>query len=96
MTTSLVLFTYLQFLDLLTTLVFIMHGVREANPLVKFALVAAPSPLMGLLLIKVAALALAICCSIQGRQKLLLRINIFFAALISWNLLAMIAGATRF
>ena len=95
MTTSLVLFTYLQFLDLLTTLVFILHGVQEGNPLVKFALVAAPSPLMGLLLVKAAALALGICCSVQGRQRLLTRMNVFFAVLVSWNLVAMIANATR-
>ena len=51
MTTSLVLFAYLQLLDLLTTVVFILHGVKEANPLVNFALTAAPTPLLGLLLV---------------------------------------------
>ena len=93
MTTSLVLFTYLQLLDVLTTVIFIIHGVKEANPLVKFALVAAPSPLAGLLLIKAAALALGVYCCLQGRQKLLTRMNVFFAALVSWNLFAMIASA---
>jgi hypothetical protein len=93
MRTSLVLFTYLQLLDLLTTVIFIIHGVKEANPLVKFALVAAPTPLVGLLLIKAAALALGAYCCWQGRQKLLVRMNVFFAALVSWNLFAMIASA---
>jgi hypothetical protein len=92
MTTSIVLFTYFQLLDLLTTVVFLLHGVREANPLVKYALTAAPTPLMGLLLIKAIALALGIYCCLQGRDKLLLRMNIFFAALVSWNLVALIVS----
>ena len=90
---SLVLFTYLQFLDVLTTVIFILHGVKEANPLVKFALIAAPSPLLGLLVIKAAALALGIYCCLDGREKLLARMNVFFAALVSWNLVALIASA---
>lgn len=93
MTASLVLFTYLQLLDLLTTVVFILHGVKEANPLVNFALTAAPTPLLGLVMIKTAALALGVYCCLRGRQKLLVRMNIFFAALVSWNLFAMIVNA---
>jgi hypothetical protein len=93
MTASLVLFTYLQLLDLLTTVVFIVHGVKEANPLVNFALTAAPTPLLGLVLIKAAALALGIFCCLRGRKQLLTRMNVFFAALVSWNLFAMIANA---
>ena len=93
MITSLVLFTYLQLLDLLTTVVFILHGVKEANPLVNFALTAAPTPLLGLLLIKTAALALGVFCCLRGRKQLLVRMNVFFAVLVSWNLVAMIASA---
>lgn len=90
---SLALFTYLQFLDVLTTVIFILHGVKEANPLVKFAIVAAPSPLLGLLVIKAAALALGVYCCLRGRERLLSRMNVFFAALVSWNLVALIASA---
>jgi len=93
MVTSLVLFAYLQLLDLLTTVVFILHGVKEANPLVNFALTTAPTPIVGLLLVKGAALALGGICCLRGRQKLLVRMNVFFAVLISWNLVAMIARA---
>ena len=91
LTPSLVLFGYFQLLDLLTTVVFILHGVKEANPVVKFALTAAPTPVMGLVLVKVAALAMGFYCWRLGRQKLLERINVLFAALISWNLFALIA-----
>ena len=93
MVTNLVLFAYLQLLDLLTTVVFILHGVKEANPLVNFALTTAPTPIVGLLLVKVAALALGGVCCLRGRQKLLVRMNVFFAVLISWNLVAMIFRA---
>ena len=93
MITSLVLFTYLQLLDLLTTVIFILHGVKEANPLVNFALTAAPTPLLGLVLIKAAALALGVFCCLRGRKQLLARMNVFFAVLVSWNLVAMIASA---
>jgi hypothetical protein len=93
MITSLVLFTYLQLLDLLTTVVFILHGLKEANPVVNFALTAAPTPLLGLLLIKAAALALGVYCCLRGRKQLLVRMNVFFAVLVSWNLFAMIANA---
>jgi Domain of unknown function (DUF5658) len=91
--TSLVIFSYFQFLDLLTTVVFILNGVQEANPVVKFALRAAPTPLIGLLLIKVAAVALAFYCWRLGRTSLLLRINVLFAVLVSWNLIALIVRA---
>jgi hypothetical protein len=92
-TSSIVLFTYFQFLDILTTVVFLIHGVREANPLVKYALTAAPTPLIGLLLIKSVALMLGVYCCLKGKDKLLVRMNIFFAALVSWNLVALIAQA---
>ena len=90
MTTSLVIFSYFQFLDLLTTVIFLLHGVQEANPLVRFALRTAPSPLLGLLLVKMAALALGVYCWRMGRRSLLLRMNVLFAILVSWNLLALL------
>jgi len=93
LTPSLVLFCYFQFLDLLTTLVFLLLGVREANPVVQFALRVSPNPLMGLVLIKIAAVALGFYCWRLGRRSLLLRINVLFAILVSWNLLALVARA---
>src|SRR5437588_9908593 len=90
---SLLLFTYFQLLDLLTTVGFILHGVKEANPVVKFALAVAPTPILGLALVKLAALAMGIYCWKLGRQKLLGRMNVMFAILISWNLYALIAAS---
>jgi len=90
---SLLLFGYFQLLDLLTTVGFIVHGVREGNPIVKFALAVAPTPIMGLAMVKLLAVAMGIYCWKMGRQKLLGRINVLFAILISWNMLVMIAAS---
>lgn len=94
-TPSLILYSYFQLLDLLTTIVFIVRGVSEANPVVRFVLSNAPTPLIGLVMIKVVAVALGIYCWRVGRQKLLGRMNIFFAALISWNLVALIMQSVQ-
>jgi hypothetical protein len=67
-----------------------MQGVKEANPVVKFALTTAPTPLSGLLLVKLLALAMGIYCWRLGRERLLGRINVLFGALISWNMVALI------
>lgn len=89
----LVQFLYLQVLDILTTLAFLLNGVREANPIVRLALELGPSPLVGLLAVKVVATMLAIYCVRRARLRLLSRVNWFFAALIAWNLLVLIASS---
>ena len=90
MTTHLIVFSYFQLLDLLTTMVFLIHGVKEANPLVRLALQMAPNPLAGLLLVKFVAMGLGIYCWRLRRETLLLRINVLFAILVSWNLVALL------
>jgi len=83
-------FSYLQVLDFLTTVAFLMHGVREGNPLVRLALSAGVNPLASLLAIKLLAISLGLYCWRRGRRQLLLRINILFALLVAWNLVALI------
>ena len=85
-------FSYLQVLDFLTTIAFMINGVKEANPLVRFALRLGPSPISGLIVVKVLAVLLGIYCWRMGRQRLLSRINIVFAMVIAWNLVALIVG----
>ena len=85
-------YSYLQMLDLLTTVAFLLHGVQEANPLVRLALRYSSHPLGGLLLVKALALVLGVYCWRCGRERLLTRINILFAVVVAWNLLALIAG----
>jgi hypothetical protein len=88
-------YSYLQILDLLTTLAFITYGVSEANPLVVFAMSATQSPLIGLALIKTAGIALGFYCWRGGRLTLLSRANLGFSLLIAWNLLALIVAGQK-
>ena len=85
-------YSYLQMLDLLTTVAFLLHGVQEGNPLVRLALRYSSHPWGGLLLVKMIALGLGVYCWRCGRQRLLTRINIMFAIVVAWNLVALIAG----
>ena len=88
-------YSYLQVLDLLTTIAFLLIGVREGNPMVRLAIRWSPSPMAGLLLVKIAAVVLGVYCLRKGKEQLLRRINVLFAALVAWNLVALILGALR-
>ena len=85
-------FSYLQVLDFLTTIAFMINGVKEANPLVRLAVKMSPGPISGLLIVKVLAVMLGIYCWRMGRQRLLSRINFVFAMVVAWNLVALIIG----
>ncbi len=86
-------FLYLQLLDVLTTLAFLVAGVSEANPAIKLLIWGAGSPLVGLLAAKSIAFGLAGYCWLSKRTRLLARINIFYALLVAWNLLAFLIHA---
>ena len=86
-------YAYLQVLDLLTTLAFMLHGVREGNPLVRLMMHATSNPLNGLLAVKLIATGLGLYCWPLGRGKLLARINVIFAVVVAWNLAALILAA---
>jgi hypothetical protein len=88
-------YSYLQVLDLLSTLAFITYGVSEANPLVVFAMNATHSPFIGLALIKGLGIALGFYCWHGGRLALLSRANLGFSLLIAWNLLALIVAGQK-
>lgn len=86
-------FTYLQMLDFLTTVAFLLQGVQEGNPLVRVALNYAPNPLGGLFAVKLLAVGLGLYCWRVGKQRLLGRMNVMFAVVVAWNLTALIAGS---
>ena len=88
-------YSYLQVLDFLTTVAFMINGVREGNPLVRMAVHYAPHPLGGLLAVKVLAVGLGLYCWIRGRERLLTRINLLFALLVAWNLAALILASAQ-
>jgi hypothetical protein len=85
-------FAYLQGLDLLTTLAFLMAGVQEGNPLVRLAIEIAGAPWLGLLAMKSFAIGLGLFCWTRQRTVLLKRANTFFALLVAWNLICLILG----
>ena len=91
----LVQYAYLQMLDFLTTVAFLLQGIQEGNPLIRMALVYAPHPLGGLLMVKAAAIALGLYCWRNGRGRLLTRMNFLFAALVAWNLAALIVQSAK-
>lgn len=88
---TLLLFIALQFCDTLTTLVFLRHGVAEANPLIRFAFGLA-SPAVALVALKAAGCALAWLAWRSRRVRLLWRVNCFFGLCVAWNLLAISLG----
>lgn len=88
-------FAYLQALDLLSTTAFLLNGVAEANPMVRWTMAIAPNPITGLVAIKVIGLGLALWCIRMGRDRLLFKINVFFAALVAWNLVCLILSSHR-
>ena len=89
----LVQYSYLQVLDFLTTIAFLLHGIEEGNPLVRYFVTATANPIGGLLIVKVLAVLLGLYCWRMGKAKLLARINILFAVLVAWNLVALIVGS---
>ncbi len=88
-------FSYLQVLDLLTTVAFHLYGIREGNPVVRFFISVAPSPLLGLVAVKIAAICLALWCLRMGRDRLLGRMNLMFALVVTWNLVAIILAGVH-
>lgn len=88
-------YSYLQVLDFLTTVAFLVNGVREGNPLVRMALSLPLNPLEGLLVVKLLAFLLGFYCWRVGKRQLLLRINLLFAVLVAWNLIALIVSSVR-
>jgi len=85
----LLVFLVLQFCDLATTLLFLQHGVGEANPLVAALIRVSAQPAVAVLLVKAAACGLAVYAWRSRRTRLLRRANLFFALCVGWNLLAL-------
>lgn len=83
-------FIYLQLLDVLTTIAFMMQGVGETNPIVRWAIREGPHPIWALFMLKGCAVLLALFCLYRSREGLLRKVNVFFACLIVYNLVALI------
>src|SRR3984957_14017263 len=88
-------YSYLQVLDFMTTVAFLLHGIHEGNPFVRAALQYAPNPLGGVLAVTLLAVALGVYCWKGGREKLLLRINRRFSGSVACNIVALIVGSLK-
>ena len=88
----LLVFVTLQFCDLATTLVFLRHGVGEANPLVGALMRVSAQPAIAVLAVKAAGCGLAAYAWRSRRTRLLWRANLFFALCVGWNLLVIAAA----
>jgi len=53
------------------------------------------SPVVGLALVKGAALVLGAYCLVKRKLALLQRINVMFAIVVAWNLVALIIGVAH-
>ena len=78
------LFLYLQVLDFLTTMVGFKFGLQEASPFVRWLLYLGPTT--GVLVSKVTAVAVALLCLHLNRPRLVRWANVWYGALIIWNL----------
>jgi hypothetical protein len=90
--TTLLLFFYLQLLDLLTTQLSLIHGYGEANPFVAWLIHHAPTPVMGLVITKLLAVGYGWYCYKTERRWCLMFVNWWFAGVVVWNLAVLIAG----
>lgn len=87
-------FIYLQLLDLLTTLIGFRLGAGEASPFIA-KMIHATSPALGVAASKVIALAIGGLCVATNRARLINWINYWYAGLIVWNLVIILAAGGR-
>jgi hypothetical protein len=84
------IFVYLQLLDLLTTFVGFKMGASEASPFIRALMHVGPG--FGVVASKVLALALGAFCVHTGKQHIIRWITYWYAALVVWNLLVILAA----
>jgi len=88
-------FIYLQLLDVLTTLLHLTRQGEESNPLVRLLIHSAGSPVAGLVVTKLLAFGLALYCWRRSRGRLLWGVNLFYSAVVVWNLVTLLASQPR-
>lgn len=87
---SLTVFFILQGLDVLTTLIGLSMGAREASIFVGRLLNL--GPVAGLIIPKLFATLLVLSAIRFNRARLIVFLNYWFAAVVSWNLATILAG----
>lgn len=90
---SLTVFVILQILDILTTLIGLRAGAQEASVFIGRLMNA--GPIAGLLISKILGVAL-VCTALKFRRpRVIVFLNYWFAAVVSWNLLLILVIALR-
>jgi len=84
------IFIYLQLLDLLTTLVGFRLGAAEASPFIRMLMHAGPGT--GVMLSKLLALGLGGLCVYLRKNHLIRWATYWYAGLVVWNLVVMLAA----
>jgi Domain of unknown function (DUF5658) len=87
------LFIYFQALDLVTTLLGLKLGASEASPFICVLMHA--GPFLGLFLSKSVALGLGGACLYLKKRHLLRWVSYWYAGLVMWNLLVILAALGR-
>ena len=85
-----IIFLYLQLLDVLSTLIGFSLGNTEASPFIR--LMIQWGPVAGLALSKAVALGLIAVCFAMKRMRIIRFINYWYAGLIFWNLLVVLTA----
>jgi hypothetical protein len=85
-TPSIGLFLGLQVLDVLTTMVGLHLGAQEGSTFIGHLLQS--GPLSGLIISKILAAGLAAFAVFLNRKRVLVFLNIWFAGVVGWNLIA--------
>jgi len=83
---AILVFLGLQVLDVLTTVVGLRLGAREGSAFVGRLL--ETGPLNGLIVSKILAALLAVLAVFLNRKRLLLVVNMWFGAVVVWNVIA--------
>jgi hypothetical protein len=90
-TPSIALFLGLQILDVFTTLIGLRLGAQEGSSFIGHLLQS--GPLTGLIISKILAAGLAAFAVFLNRKRVLVFLNIWFAAVVVWNAIAIIRQA---
>ncbi len=86
------IFLGLQILDVLTTMIGLHLGAREGSTFIGHLL--QTGPLSGLIISKILAAGLAAFAVFLNRKRMLIFLNIWFGAVVAWNLLAIVVQAS--
>lgn len=85
---SLILFFYLQILDLMSTLICLKHtGGSELNPIVRAFIWALGSPELGLLVNKLVSIPIGIYYCSPDKFREMRMLNYVFSGVVLWNVL---------